>query len=40
MLQHDVIKRSIAEKQQAFGSFQEAVKRLEALVVQRRDRVK
>ncbi|KAL0040483.1 hypothetical protein WJX77_008439 [Trebouxia sp. C0004] len=39
-LQHDAMKRSLAERQTAYSSFQEAVKRLDALVESHRQRVK
>jgi len=40
LFQHDAMKRNLAERQTAYGSFQEAVKRLDALVESHRERVK
>jgi len=39
-LQHDAMKRSLAQTQSAYSSFQEAVKRLDALVESHRQRVR
>ena len=40
LFQHDAMKRNLAQTQTAYGSFQEAVKRLDALVESHRQRVR
>lgn len=40
VLQHDAMKQSLTAKQKAYGSFQEAVQRLDTLVQSHRQRVK